>query len=380
MCAATAATSGKRVLVIDHAKKPAEKIRISGGGRCNFTNTRCSPANFLSTNPHFCKSALARYTPQHFIALVEKHGIAYHEKTLGQLFCDGSSQQIIDMLLTECAATSVDIMLETTISRIETGYQLHTSQGSFTADSLVVATGGLSIPKMGASSFGYDIAGQFNIPLTLTQPALVPFTMDEDWLSRYKPLAGVALPDVIVCCNKQTFREAMLITHRGLSGPVMLQISSYWQEGNAIHINMLPEADMRALLKSARSHNPKQDIHTILSQHLPKRLAQSILDEQAINGRIADLSNASFEALASHIHQWSLVPHGTEGYRTAEVTLGGVDTAALSSQTMECKSQKGLYFIGEVVDVTGHLGGHNFQWAWASAQAAGTHLASVTVQ
>lgn len=378
MCAATAAASGKRVLVLDHAKKPAEKIRISGGGRCNFTNTRCSPAHFLSANPHFCKSALARYTPQHFIALVEKHGIAYHEKTLGQLFCDGSSQQIIDMLLAECAAASVDILLDTTITRIEAGYHLHTSQDNFTTPSLVIASGGLSIPKMGATSLGYDIAKQFNIPLTPTRAGLVPFTMDDGWLSRYKPLAGVAIPDVIVSCNKQTFREAMLITHRGLSGPVMLQISSYWQEGTTIHINMLPEADMLSLLKSARSHNPKQDIHTILSQHLPKRLAQSILDEQAISGRIADLSNASLEALTSHIHHWSLIPHDTEGYRTAEVTLGGVDTAALSSQTMECKAQSGLYFIGEIVDVTGHLGGHNFQWAWASGHAAGSHLTSVT--
>lgn len=374
MCAATAGKQGKRVLLLDHARKSGEKIRISGGGRCNFTNIHCNHTHFLSSNQHFAKSALARFTPHDFIAMVEKHGIAYHEKTLGQLFCDGSSQQIIDMLLAECAAGNVQIMLETAVEAIEAGYHIGTSQGRFSAPSLVVATGGLSIPKMGATDLGYRIAQQFAVPITPRSAALVPFTMSEEWLQRYKPLAGVTIEDCTVSCGKRTFREAMLFTHKGLSGPAILQISSYWQAGDSITLNLLPNDDIFEILTTARSEHARQDIQTVLSHHIPRRLTLALLDELSLSGRMADLPNASLRLLADHIHCWQLTPSGTEGYRTAEVTLGGISTEALSSKTMACTQVNNLYFIGEVVDVTGHLGGHNFQWAWASGYSAGLAL------
>lgn len=378
MCAIESGKRGRQVLVLDHAKKPAEKIRISGGGRCNFTNIHTSPKNFLSNNPYFCVSALSRYTPSDFIALVNKHEIAFHEKTLGQLFCDISSQQIIDMLLRECADVNATIQLETAITSVEKtsdGFVVHSSAGDYVCASLVVASGGLSIPKMGATGLGYEIAKQFNINIIAPTPALVPFTLSDDQLKHVAELSGVAV-DAIVRTNKTQFREGMLFTHRGFSGPSMLQISSYWQPSQPIIINLAPDVDMAAQLLAAKADHPKQEIGTVLSNWLPKRLVQAVL---AIHWpsdaprRMADIPNSQLHALAQHINAWSIVPMGTEGYRTAEVTLGGVDTLDLSSKTMECKKVPGLYFIGEVVDVTGHLGGFNFQWAWASGVAAGQH-------
>jgi predicted Rossmann fold flavoprotein len=378
MCAIEAGKRGRRVVVIDRARKPGEKIRISGGGRCNFTNMHASPEHFLSQNPRFCVSALARYTAQDFIGLVEKHRIAYHEKTLGQLFCDGSSQQIIEMLLEECRQAKVEIRLQTAIeelSKPDGRFLVRTSDGEFSGDSLVVACGGLSIPKMGASNLGYRIARQFDLAIADTQPALVPFTLTPVQLELWHDLAGVAT-EATVTCGKQQFREGMLFTHRGLSGPCMLQISSYWQEGNLLRVNMAPERDASALLLQVRATNPRQEAATFLASFLPKRLAQRIAEQHAAeghSGRLGDLADRQIERLGGAVNDWRIVPHGTEGYRTAEVTLGGVSTAELSSKTMESKKVKGLYFIGEVVDVTGHLGGFNFQWAWASGYAAGMY-------
>ena len=374
MCAIEAGKRGRRVLVLDHAKKPAEKIRISGGGRCNFTNIHASPANYLSRNPHFCKSALGRYTPRDFIALVEKHGIAYHEKTLGQLFCDGSSQQIIDMLLTECHAAKVELRLQTALSDIrktENGFSVTMNGETASCSALVIATGGPSIPKMGATGWGYDVARQFGLNVIEPRAALVPFTFSEEMLAQYKPLSGVAVADAVAGCGKTQFREAVLFTHRGLSGPAALQISSYWREGDAVHLNLAPQQDVFAWLKTRKASQPKQEMQTVLAEILPKRLAQQLCEEAGAHGRLADLPHSVLQALANRVNRWSAIPSGTEGYRTAEVTQGGVDTAMLSSKTMEAKQVAGLYFIGEVVDVTGWLGGYNFQWAWASGFAAG---------
>lgn len=375
MCAIEAGKRGRRVLVVDHARKPAEKIRISGGGRCNFTNIHASPAQYLSQNPHFHKSALGRYRPQDFIALVEKHGIAYHEKTLGQLFCDGSSKQIIEMLLNECAAAKVEIRLETALQDItplaEGGFRCKAGDAPLHCASLVVATGGPSIPKMGSTGWGYQLAQRFGLAVVPPRAALVPFTLAEDELTRYQPLAGVSVPDAVAGYGKTRFREGVLFTHRGLSGPAILQISSYWQEGEAVALNLLPDADVFALLKARKAEQPKQEIQTTLSDWLPKRLAQQLCEVAGVQGRLADLSHKHLQAVAGFVNDWRIRPNGTEGYRTAEVTLGGVDTAELSSKTMESKRVQGLYFIGEVVDVTGHLGGFNFQWAWASGFAAG---------
>ncbi|MBI1275160.1 aminoacetone oxidase family FAD-binding enzyme [bacterium] len=375
MCALTAGQRGKRVLLLDHAAKVGEKIRISGGGRCNFTNIHATPQHFLSENPHFCVSALKRYTPQDFCRMVEKHGIAYHEKTLGQLFCDGSSQQIIDMLLAECAAGKVEIRRHAAVASIrktESGFELETNQGQFTGRALVVATGGKSIPKMGATGFGFEVARQFGLKVTETRAALVPVTFEGAMLDYVQGLAGVAVPVATARMGKTEFREAVLFTHRGMSGPAILQISSYWKEGEAISLDLLPDEDLSALLKAAKQGNPKQEPATVLAQHLPKRLAQrKVADEGMEGARLADLSHAALQKLADRVQRWELYPNGTEGYRTAEVTLGGVDTSGLSSQTMESKQVPGLYFIGEVVDVTGHLGGFNFQWAWASGRASG---------
>ena len=376
MCAAEAGKRGRRVWLIDHAARIAEKIRISGGGRCNFTNLGASPAQFLSNNPHFCKSALRQYTQHDFIAMITKHGIAFHEKKLGQLFCDVTSQAIIDMLIDECKNAGVTLQAETTIERIEIvaeGYEVITSRGPATCQSLVIATGGLSIPKIGASKFGYDIARQFGIDVIETRPALVPLTFQSALLERCQALSGLSV-EASVSCDGTTFAEGLLFTHRGLSGPSILQISSYWQEGREITINLAPDTDVGAVLKERKKTQPRQDIQTALSDILPRRLAVSITEAEGIAGRLADLPDKQIIQIANAVNQWRIKPAGTEGYRTAEVTLGGVDTNALSSKTMEAKTQPGLYFIGEVVDVTGHLGGYNFQWAWSSGYAAGQHV------
>lgn len=374
MCAIEAGKRGRSVLVVDHAKAPGEKIRISGGGRCNFTNTGASIHNFLSANPKFALSALRRYRPKDFIALVERHGIAYHEKTLGQLFCDGSAKQIITMLLTEMQAVGVVLRLETSVqgvAKVEGGFEAALSCGKVRCQSLVVASGGKSIPKMGATGLGYDIAKQFGLGIVETRPALVPLTFEPGMLARLTPLSGVAL-DAVVAHGKTKFREGMLFTHRGLSGPSILQISSYWREGDEIRVDMAPGVDALAALKSARAATPRQAVSTVLATLLPKRVAQVIADEEAAGkGNIADCSDKVLGRLAAAVNAWTFKPVGSEGYRTAEVTLGGVDTDDLDSRTLEAKAVPGLYFVGEVVDVTGWLGGYNFQWAWASGWSAG---------
>ena len=374
MCAIEAGKRGRSVLVVDHAKAPGEKIRISGGGRCNFTNTGASIHNFLSANPKFALSALRRYRPKDFIALVERYSIAYHEKTLGQLFCDGSAKQIITMLLTEMKAAGVQLRLETAVQGVAKGaegYEVELSSGAVRCASLVVASGGKSIPKMGATGLGYDIARQFGLNIVETRPALVPLTFEAGMLARLTPLSGVAL-DAVVSRGKTKFQEGMLFTHRGLSGPSILQISSYWREGDEIRVDMAPGVDALAALKAARTATPRQAVATVLATLLPKRVAQIIADEDAAGkGNIADCSDKVLGALAASVNAWTFKPVGSEGYRTAEVTLGGVDTEALDSRTLEAKTVPGLYFIGEVVDVTGWLGGYNFQWAWASGWSAG---------
>ena len=374
MCAAVAGQRGRRVAILDHAKSPGEKIRISGGGRCNFTNRNASPAQFISANPRFCISALSRYTQQDFIALIERYGIAYHEKTLGQLFCDGSAQQVIDLLLSEMQQGRVELHLGTKVERIEKtaeGFVLHLSGGDdMQCRSLVIATGGKSIPKMGASDFGYRAAAQFGLGIVPTRPALVPLTFDAALLKRLNALSGVAT-QAQVRHGRTSFEEALLFTHRGLSGPVILQISSYWREGDAIEVSLLPGQNAFALLRAARTEHGKQAPQTFLSALLPRRLAKDIVDAEGCAGNLADLSDAKLRALANAINDWRIVPSGSEGYRTAEVTAGGVDTKGLNSTTMEAKAVPGLYFIGEVVDVTGWLGGYNFQWAWSSGWCAG---------
>lgn len=373
MCAIEAAKRGRSVLVVDHAKAAGEKIRISGGGRCNFTNLHASPKNYLSQNPHFCISAMSRYTQRDFIALVERHRIAYHEKTLGQLFCDGSALQIIEMLLGEMKRHGARLKLGCSVSSVEKsthGFTLQLADGPVRCRSLVVACGGKSIPKMGATSFGYDIATQFGLRIVETRPALVPLTFEPNTLERLKPLAGVAV-DVVVSCGKTKFAEAMLFTHRGISGPSILQISSYWREGDEIRIAMLPETDIFEALREQRIQNGKQALQTALALYLPRKLAQTIAEEIGATGHLADMSDKMFRRVEAAINDWRIKPAGSEGYRTAEVTLGGVDTRDLDSKTMEAKSVPGLFFIGEVVDVTGWLGGYNFQWAWSSGWVAG---------
>ena len=375
MCAAAAGARGKRVLVLEQSRQPAEKIRISGGGRCNFTNLHTSPANFLSDNPSFCRSALSGYTQRDFIALVERYGIAWHEKTRGQLFCDGSSRQIIDMLLEECRKVHAQWRLGVRVSAVsknESGFAVVTDQGEFYGRSLVVATGGPSIPKMGSSGFGYKIAEQFELAIVPPRAALVPLTFDAALLAQFGELTGVSV-EAIVGCGKTSFDEALLFTHRGLSGPAILQISSYWREGQDIVVDMAPGIDVLAALKKWRGDHPRQEMATALTGLLPKRLASIIAGGLGGPPRLADFSDKLLAGAAAAIKQWRVRPNGTEGYRTAEVTLGGVDTAGLSSRTFEARSVPGLYFIGEVVDVTGHLGGFNFQWAWSSGHAAGLH-------
>ena len=376
MCAAVAGQRGRRVLVLEQSRHPGEKIRISGGGRCNFTNLHTSPANFLSDNPRFCSSALNGYTQSDFIALVESYGIAYHEKTRGQLFCDGSSRQIIEMLLEECGKAGVQLRLGARVAAIaknENGFAVVADQGEHRCRSLVVATGGPSIPKMGSSGFGYKIAEQFGLKIVPPRAALVPLTFDAALLAQFKDLSGVSV-DAVVSRGKISFDEALLFTHRGLSGPAILQISSYWRDGDDIIVDMAPGIDVLAGLKRLRGDHPRQEMATALAGFLPKRLARTIADVTGGPERIADFSDMHLLNVAAAVKQWRVRPNGTEGYRTAEVTLGGVDTSGLSSKTFETRSIPGLHFIGEVVDVTGHLGGFNFQWAWSSGYAAGRHV------
>ncbi len=373
MCAIRAGRRGRSVAVLDHASAPGDKIRISGGGRCNFTNIHAGPKNFLSANPHFAKSALARFTPQDFLAMVERHGIAWHEKTLGQLFCDNSAKDIIRMLTDEMRAAGAELWLRIEIGEIEQsagGFRIQTSEGAFEATSLVVATGGKSIPKMGATGFAYRVAEQFGLPVIETRPGLVPLTLDPQLLQRLSPLSGIAAPAELRH-GKTAFREALLFTHRGLSGPAILQISSYWREGEDITVVIEPDIDIFELLKKAKQANGRQSAQTALAEILPKRLAQHFVESEGVAGNMADQSDKRLQALASAIQSWPVKPSGSEGYRTAEVTLGGIDTGSLDSRTMQAKAVPGLFFIGECVDVTGWLGGYNFQWAWASGHVAG---------
>ncbi|MBP3985535.1 NAD(P)/FAD-dependent oxidoreductase [Pseudoxanthomonas helianthi] len=377
MCALTAGQRGLRVVVLERANKPGKKILMSGGGRCNFTNTGAGPGNFISANPHFCKSALARYTPADFIELVERHRIAYHEKELGQLFCDESSKQIVKLLLDECAAAGVQLRTECQIERVahaDNGrFRLHTLQGAFSADSLVVASGGLSIPSLGGSDFGYELARQFGHDVLPTRPGLVPLTLSGKHQERLQDLSGVALP-VEATCNGIGFRNFMLLTHRGVSGPAILQVSSYWQPGDDLRLDLLPGHDIPALLAEWQRSRRDAELKTLLGEVLPKRFAQRLCEHWLRNKPLRQYNAPELRDIAGLLASWPLVASGTEGYRTAEVTLGGVDTDGVSSSTMQSRHVPGLYFVGEVLDVTGWLGGYNFQWAWASGHAAGMSL------
>jgi predicted Rossmann fold flavoprotein len=373
MCALTAGQRGRRVRLIEHANRCGKKILMSGGGRCNFTNTGTSPDNFLSANRHFCKSALARYRPADFIAMVERHRIGYHEKELGQLFCDDSSKQIVKMLLDECADAGVRIDTRCAVERVvhgEGGFRVHTALGPVSAPALVVATGGLSIPSMGATGFGYALAQQFGHAVLPTRAGLVPLTLSGKHLERLQDLSGVALP-VTANCHSVSFSNDMLITHRGVSGPAILQISSYWQPGDPLLLDLLPQHDAFESLKAQQRERPAAELRNVLGEMLPKRLAQRLCEVWFGSRPMRQFNEPELRAIAAQLHGWPLVASGTEGYRTAEVTLGGVDTDGLSSATMQSRQVQGLYFIGEVVDVTGWLGGYNFQWAWASGHAAG---------
>ena len=376
MCAALAGQRGLRVRVIEHANRCGKKILMSGGGRCNFTNLGTTPKQFLSANRHFCKSALARYTPQHFVELVERHRIAYHEKELGQLFCDVSSKLIVKMLLEECAAGKVRIDTSCSVQsveRVERGFELQTSLGPINADKLVIASGGLSIPSMGASGFGYQIAQQFGHQVLPTRAGLVPLTLSGKHQERWQDLSGVALP-VTVSCGKQSFSHDLLITHRGISGPAILQVSSYWQPGDELRLDLLPGQSAIELLQQLRHDRPDAELRTVLCELLPKRFAQRLCEIWLPSRPMRQYNEPQLREVAELLQNFNLVASGTEGYRTAEVTLGGVDTRELSSSTMQSNKVEGLYFIGEVVDVTGWLGGYNFQWAWASAHACATAL------
>ena len=363
---------GRRVLLLDHADEAGKKILISGGGRCNFTNTGCVPDRFVSANRHFARSALARYTQHDFIALVGKHRIAFHEKTLGQLFCDGSARQIVQMLLAECAAAGVDLRLRHRVTDIARGdrFTITTDHGAFSSESLVLATGGLSIPKMGATGFAHDIARRFGLPIVAPRPGLVPLTFDGAALEMMRPLAGVALP-VVAQAGRVSFPEAMLFTHRGLSGPAVLQASSYWRPGESVTFDLLPGRDATALLLAAKRARPKAEPRTILADLLPQRLGQAMAAHHLPPRIMGELGDAPLKALGALLKAWRVEPSGTEGYAKAEVTLGGIDTAALSSKTMAANDVPGLFAIGEAVDVTGWLGGYNFQWAWSSGWVAG---------
>lgn len=372
MCAIEAGKRGRSVLIIDHAKKAGDKIRISGGGRCNFTNLDAKFDRFLSQNPRFCISALKRYSQHDFIKLVEKHNISYHEKTLGQLFCDHSAQDIIAMLLKEMDDAGVELKLQTSVKRIthDDTYWITLDHDEVNATSLVIASGGKSIPKMGATGFGYDIAEQFGVPLTDIRPALVPLTFSDETLDRVKPLSGVSV-ESSVKHQKTVFDEGLLFTHRGLSGPSILQISSYWREGDEITVDLARGQNIAEKLKSLRGEAGKQSITNVLARLIPAKLAHMIIEQTDLSGNLADQSNAKLDQIGNLINAWTIKPAGSEGYRTAEVTLGGVETSALNAKTMEAKNQPGLYFIGEVVDITGWLGGYNFQWAWSSGWVCG---------
>ncbi len=372
MCAAVAGRRGRRVLVLDHAAEPGAKILISGGGRCNFTNLETQPQRFFSANLHFCKSALAQYTPQDFVALVRAHGIGFHEKTLGQLFCDGSARAIVAMLLAECAAAGVELRLGQRVTDIARPdrFTITTEQGAVSAESLVLATGGLSIPKLGATGFAYEVARRFGLAVIEPQPALVPLTFDGALLAMMRPLAGVSLP-VAARIGRQAFREALLFTHRGLSGPAILQISSCWREGEAVTLDLLPGSDAAAALATGKRVRPKAELKTVLAELLPQRLAAALAAAEAVERPIGELADRVLAGLAAKLQGWQVTPAGTEGFAKAEVTRGGIDTAGLSSRTMQATAVPGLFAIGEAVDVTGWLGGYNFQWAWSSAWCAG---------
>ena len=375
MSAIEAGKRGRKVLLVDHAKKIGEKIRISGGGRCNFTNIHTHPSKFISNNPKFVISALKQYTQNDFIDLIKKHNIKFHEKKLGQLFCDESAQQIIDMLLLECEMAKVVLKKDTTIDDIDkkdNKYFIVVGSDKYFCQSLIIATGGLSIPKIGASKFGYDIAQKFGLKVIETLPALVPLTFSEKILAICKELTGLSV-EAVVSFKKTFFEEGMLFTHRGLSGPSILQISSYWKLGDNIKVNLSPKLNVNKFLNDRKISNPKQDISITVSEILPKRLAHIICNENNVNGNICELSNKVLTSLSNSINAWAINPTGTEGYRTAEVTLGGIDTEEISSKTMMSNKHPGLFFIGEVVDVTGHLGGYNFQWAWSSGYVAGQY-------
>ena len=375
MCAASAGYRGRSVLVLDHANKAGKKILMSGGGRCNFTNLYTEPSNFLSSNSHFCKSALARYTQWHFIEMVSRHGVPYHEKKLGQLFCDNKSSDILEMLLDECAQAGVDLRLDTAVTaieRLDQGYALQTGIGSVRCQSLVIATGGLSIPTLGASGFGYQIARQFGHNVLPTRAGLVPFTITDPQLKTIcSELSGTSVEDCLVSCNGQSFRENILFTHRGLSGPAILQISSFWQPGDVVHINLLPHLELGEWLVTQKQERPNIELKTLLGEVFTRKMAGLLCEHWFDSRPLKQYGPSELEAIANKLADWQLVPAGTEGYRTAEVTLGGVDTREVSSKTMESQKSPGLYFVGEVLDVTGHLGGFNFQWAWASGHAAG---------
>jgi predicted Rossmann fold flavoprotein len=380
MCAATAAKRGKRVVLIDHASKLAEKIRISGGGRCNFTNLQAGPANFLSENPHFCKSALSRYTPQDFLALLQRYRVAWHEKHKGQLFCDNSAEDVIQVLKAECDAAKVQWRMPCSVSGVEQlpeqGFLVRTSQGELVTESVVIASGGLSIPKIGATDFAHQIARQFQLKMVEPRPALVPLTFDAQSWAPFIPLAGISLEVYIATGDKKQkmqFREDLLFTHRGLSGPAVLQISSFWQPGTAIRINLLPDVDLAEELLSGKNSS-KKNLANFLAQYLPARLADGLLQAHGFDGaaKLAEMQDKRLRLLGEKLNRWELIPSGSEGYKKAEVTRGGVDTRELSQQTMMVTKVPGLYFIGEAMDVTGWLGGYNFQWAWASGFAAGS--------
>ena len=376
-CAAQAGFRGRNVVVLDHAKRLGGKILMSGGGRCNFTNMYASPENFLSNNPHFCKSALSRYTQWDFIALVNQYDIAHHEKTLGQLFCDDSAKQIVDMLLSECQKANVRVVNRCPVEGIEktdNGFVVNTGNGQYHCESLVVATGGLSMPKLGATPFGYKIAEQFDIPVTPVRAALVPFTLHEEDKEVLSELSGVSI-DAAASCNNTQFNESLLFTHRGLSGPAVLQISSFWEPGDTVSFDITPAADFTAKLLELRNNNTNSLLSNVLNEWFPKRFVQTILAVFGIDNKpLKQYNEKQLIAICNRFNDWQVKPNGIEGYRTAEVTLGGVDTVHLSSKTMEAKQVNGLYFIGEVVDVTGWLGGYNFQWAWSSGWVAGQYV------
>ncbi len=377
MCAIEAGKRGRKVRVLEHANKPGKKILMSGGGRCNFTNYSIEADNYISGNPHFCKSALRRFTQWDFLEFIHRHAIAFHERLHGQLFCDDSAKDILDALLSECRQYGVSIDLNCQIQSVQKqadgSFLLQTSLGAISADAVVIATGGLSIPKMGATPFGYRVAEQFGIKVLPTRAGLVPLTLQPDDSARYTPLTGIAVP-CRVSYQKRAFKENMLFTHRGLSGPAILQISSYWQPGEALLVDVLPELDIGKALKDKRGQGSKLKIQNLLAEYLPKRLLQALLTESQLDMSIADCSDKELSAIAANLQQWTIKPNASEGYRTAEVTVGGVDCDGISSKTMESMQVPGLYFIGEVLDVTGWLGGYNFQWAWSSGWCAGQYV------